>query len=60
MPYVNVKLAGELTNEQRARLAKGITDVIVEVTDKPPSAVLVCVEALPRNHWAKAGELLGS
>ena len=59
MPFVEVKLAGELTREQKAALSRGITDVIVDVTGKPASSVLVLIQALERENWAKSGELLG-
>ncbi len=36
MPYVNVKIAGELTREQKQKIVEGITKVLEEVANKPP------------------------
>ena len=37
MPYINVKLAGNLNKEQKQEIAKEITDVMQRVANKPPS-----------------------
>lgn len=58
MPYVNIKLAGELTSEQRAEIAKGVTEILERVAGKPANAVLITIEDIPRNKWARGGELL--
>jgi len=35
MPYVNVKLAGTLSKEQKAKIAEEITDTLERVANKP-------------------------
>ena len=59
MPFIEVKLAGELTREQKVQLSRGITDTVVRVTGKSEASVLVLIQALDRENWAKSGELLG-
>jgi 4-oxalocrotonate tautomerase len=58
MPYVNVKVAGKLTKDQKAKIVEGITKVLEEVADKPPSATTIVIEELNRENWAKGGKLL--
>ncbi len=58
MPYVNVKVAGELTKEQKRKLVEGITKVLEEVANKPPEATYVVIEEIDRDNWGKAGKLL--
>lgn len=58
MPFINVKWAGELTLEQREKMAQGITDAVHDATGKPKNTILVCIDQSPRDHWAKEGTLL--
>jgi len=58
MPYVNVKVAGKLTKEQKEKIAEGITKVLEEVANKPPSATYIVIDEVERDNWAKGGKLL--
>ncbi len=57
MPYVNVKLLGTLTIEQKRELVQRITKDLQEVAGKPPEATSVIIEEHPRENWAKGGVL---
>jgi len=57
MPFVNIKIARDgVTQEQKARLIKGITDLIQDVLGKPPSAVMVMIEEIDPENVGLAGE----
>ena len=58
MPYINVRVAGKLTGEQKRQIAARITQVMEEVAGKPPSATYITIDELERTNWAKSGELL--
>ncbi len=58
MPYVNVKVAGKLTTEQKQKIAAGITELLLNVAGKPPEATYITIDELDRENWAKAGKLL--
>jgi 4-oxalocrotonate tautomerase len=58
MPFINVKWAGELSEQERKEIIGGITDSIHNATGKPKEAILVCIEQSPRDFWGKAGQLL--
>lgn len=58
MPYVNIRVAGTLTKEQKADISSGVTEVIAKVANKPPEAVLVMIDELPHENIAKAGKPL--
>jgi len=58
MPYVNVKVAGELSKEQKRKIVEGITKLLEEVANKPPSATYVVIEEVKRDDWGKGGKLL--
>jgi len=59
MPYVNVKIAGTLTDEQKREIARQVTETMREVAGKPPQYTYVVIEEVPRSDWAIGGEMLG-
>jgi len=58
LPYVDIKVAGKLTEDQKNELAQKITKVITDVTGKPAQYVYVVFEEVKRENWAIAGKLL--
>jgi len=58
MPYVNIRVAGKLSKEQKSNICKGVTDVIAKEADKPPEAILIFIDEVERENIAKGGVLL--
>jgi 4-oxalocrotonate tautomerase len=58
MPYVNVRLAGNLTREQKQKIAEEITDTLERVALKPKSYTYITFDEVKEENWAVAGELL--
>jgi 4-oxalocrotonate tautomerase len=58
MPYVNIRVAGTLTKEQKAKISAGVTEVISKEANKPPEAILIMIDELPKENIAKKGVLL--
>ena len=58
MPYVNIKLAGSVTREQKAQIAKEITETLERVAHKPKSYTYITFEEVEYEDWAIAGKLL--
>lgn len=59
MPIIHVTNAGELSHEQRERLAAELTDVVHRVTGKGKQYVYVRIDEVPRSAFAVGGKLLG-
>ena len=59
MPYINVKLAGSLTHEQKAEIAKEITATMERIAHKPKSYTYITFDEVGMEDWAIGGELLG-
>lgn len=59
MPYVSIRVAGTLSREQKQEIAKQVTETLKQVAGKPESATSVVFDEVPRENWAKSGELLG-
>lgn len=58
MPYINVKLAGSLTREQKAKIAEEITDTMERIAHKPKSYTYIVFDEVKMEDWAIAGKLL--
>lgn len=59
MPYVNVKLAGSVTKEQKKQIAKEITETLQKHAHKPANYTYIVFEEVAHEDWAIGGELLG-
>jgi 4-oxalocrotonate tautomerase len=57
MPIVIVEFFEGRTSEQKARLAKAITDAMVEIAGAKAENVTVIFHDLPKTNVAKAGVL---
>lgn len=55
MPYVQVSITKGATNEQKAQLVEGITDLLVKVLDKNPASTQVMIEEVETSNWGIAG-----
>ena len=59
MPYVNVRVAGTITYEQKEKIAEEISETLELVINKPKSATYITFDEVPRENWAVGGNLLG-
>ncbi|WP_196259319.1 tautomerase family protein [Pelagibacterium limicola] len=56
MPYVNIKITREgATAEQKAKIIKGVTDLLVDVLDKNPATTFVVIEEVDLDNWGVGG-----
>lgn len=58
MPYVNIRIAGSLTREQKRKIAEEVTDTLERIAGKPKSYTYIAFDELPEDSWAIAGKLL--
>jgi len=57
MPFVNIKITKDgATSDQKARLIKGVTDLLVETLDKNPATTVVVIEEVDTDNWGIGGE----
>ncbi|MCF8063301.1 MAG: 4-oxalocrotonate tautomerase family protein [Deltaproteobacteria bacterium] len=57
MPYVNIKVTREgVTAEQKERLIRGATDLLVDVLGKNPKTVFVVIDEVDTDNWGVAGK----
>jgi 4-oxalocrotonate tautomerase len=56
MPYVNIRITREgATEEQKAELIKGATDLLVRVLGKNPNTTVVVIDEVPMENWGIGG-----
>lgn len=41
MPYVNIRVAGTLSTEQKKEISQGVTEVIAKAANKPKDTILI-------------------
>lgn len=57
MPVVNIYMWSGRTDDQKRRIAKGITEVFESEAGVPKEAMHVVFHDISKNNWAIAGEL---
>ncbi len=56
MPYVNIRITNEnVTQEQKSRLIKGATQLLVDVLDKNPATTVVVIDEVNTDNWGIGG-----
>lgn len=58
MPYVNVKIAGNISREQKQKIAEEITATLERHARKPAQYTYITFEQVELEDWAIAGKLL--
>ena len=58
MPYVNIRVAGELSRDQKKKIVAGVTEVISKEAGKPESSIIIFIDEEKRENIAKGGKLL--
>lgn len=57
MPYVNIKITREgASAEQKARLIRGVTELLAEVLGKNPKTTFVVIDEVDTDNWGIGGE----
>lgn len=57
MPYVNIKITREgASPDQKARLIKGVTQLLVDVLGKNPQTTVVVIDEVATDNWGIGGE----
>ncbi len=63
MPYVNIQITREgttpgqryITAEQKAALIKGVSDLLLEVLNKPLDSTFVVIDEVEMENWGVGG-----
>ena len=58
MPFIDIRLAGAATREQKQAIVEDVTSSMVERLGKPAAAVQVTIVELPLENYGAGGQLL--
>lgn len=57
MPYVEIKVTREeVTKEQKRRLIKGVTQLLVDILQKDPKTTHIVIEEIDTDNWGYNNE----
>ncbi len=59
MPYINLKLVGKLSREQKEKIAKEFTDTLQRVAQKPKDATYLVIDEVDGANWAQGERFFG-
>jgi len=59
MPYINLKLVGNLTREQKESIVKDFSETLLRVAGKPKSSTYIVIDEVNGENWAQGDKLLG-
>ncbi len=58
MPYVSIRVAGELSKEQKQKIAEDVSGSLEKNAGKPKDTVLIFFDEVARENIAKGDKLL--
>ncbi len=59
MPYINLKLVGKLTKEQKVKIAKEFSDTLLRVANKPKEYMYLVIDEVSGENWAQGDKFFG-
>ncbi|MFH1360396.1 MAG: 4-oxalocrotonate tautomerase family protein [Candidatus Omnitrophota bacterium] len=52
MPYINLKLVGQLSKDQKKEIAKQFSDTLLKVANKPKEHTYLVIDEVSGENWA--------
>ena len=52
IPYINLKLVGKLTVQQKNEIARQFTETLIKVANKPKEHTYFVIDEVPGENWA--------
>ena len=59
MPFINLKLIGTLTKEQKKTIAKEFSDTLLRVAGKPKESTYLVIDEVTGENWAQGEKFFG-
>ena len=58
MPYINIRVAGKLSKNQKEEICAGVTEVVARIAKKPEETILIFIDEVAHENIATGGKLL--
>lgn len=59
MPFINLKVVGKLTREQKQQIAREFSDTLLRVAKKPVDATYLVIDEVEGANWAQGEKFFG-
>ena len=59
MPYINLRVVGKLSKEQKKEIAKQFSDTLQKVANKPKEYTYLVIDEIPGENWAQGEKFFG-
>ncbi len=59
MPYINLKLVGTLTKDQKQKIAEQFSETLLTVANKPKDHTYLVIDEVPGENWAAGEKFFG-
>lgn len=59
MPFINLKLIGKLTREQKEQISKEFSETLYKVAGKAKDSTYIVIDEVEAQNWAKGDKLYG-
>jgi 4-oxalocrotonate tautomerase len=59
MPYINLKLIGKLTKEQKAEIARDFSETLLRVAGKKKESTYLVIDEVAAENWAQGEKFFG-
>jgi len=59
MPYINLKLVGTLTKDQKQKIATQFSETLHKVANKAPDHTYLVIDEVPGENWAVGNKFFG-
>lgn len=59
MPYINLKVVGKLTKDQKQQIAKEFSETLERVAKKPKNYTYLVIDEVAGENWAQGDKFFG-
>lgn len=59
MPFINLKLVGKLSKEQKEEIAKEFSGTLLRIAKKPKESLYLVIDEVAPENWAQGEKFFG-
>jgi 4-oxalocrotonate tautomerase len=59
MPFINLKVVGKLSKEQKKEIAEKFSDTLLKVAGKPKESTYLVIDEVNGENWAQGEKFFG-
>lgn len=59
MPFVNLKVVGKLTKEQKQQIVSEFSETLFKIAQKPKASTYIVIDEVDGENWSQGDRLFG-